>query len=145
MAASGPEIFSNDDAQSFVRDLRAAAPTAVGDRISAALRAVAQAEGSLTVAAVRGALAALALVLSEFDPTVLDDAPDSEGLAAWFANLEIELNPARRQVAAGAINRIVLAEDNEWIQFWTGTGQLAEALAPVYRLRDLLADSAADA
>ena len=144
MAASGPDLFQNDDAQNFVRDLRTAAPAAVGDQVSAALRAVAQAESRLTVPVVARSLAALALLLSEFDPAVLGSAPDPEELAAWFADLEIELNPARRQVANGAVNRIVLADDNEWIDSWTGSGQLAEALAPVYRLRDLLADSASE-
>lgn len=144
MGASETGIFQNDDAQNFVHDLRAAAPTAVGDQISAALRAVAQAEGSLATPAVARALVALALLLSEYEPDVLSSATDATELAAWFKDLEIELNPARRQVAGGAIGRIVLADDNDWIQGWTGSGQLAEALAPVYRLRDVLADSVAD-
>ena len=144
MAASGPEIFSGDDAQSFLRDLRAAPSASVGDQISAALRAVAQSETPIGVAVVSRALAALALLLSEYEPEVLGGAADAAEVAAWFAELEIELNPARRQVAVGAINRIVLADENQWLEQWVGSGMQAEALAPVYRLRDLLADSASE-
>ncbi|SDO99570.1 protein of unknown function [Nakamurella panacisegetis] len=144
MGATGTGIFENDDALAFLGQLRDADPKAVGDMVSGALRAVAQSEDGLEPAEVSRALVALALLLSAFEPDVLGTAPDSTDLLAWFADLEIELNPARRQVATGAVNRIVLVDDNEWIGQWTGTGQLAEALAPVYRLRDVLADSASD-
>lgn len=142
MAASGSGVFENEAADAFVAGLRKAPPTAVGDSISAALRAVAQAETPLTEQQVQRALAALALLLSEFDPGVLDGAGDGE-LQTWFADLEIELNPARRQVAGAALDRILLPQDNGWFDGLDETRR-PDAVASVHRLRDLLADAAAD-
>jgi hypothetical protein len=144
MATSGTGIFQNDDALDFVGQLQKAAPTAVGDLISSAIRSVAQAEAPVTSHDVDVALAAAALVLSEFDDDLLADAPDAAALKAWFIDLEIELNPARRQITLGAINRILLPQDNEWFDLRSESGDSAAALATVERLRDVLADSAAD-
>lgn len=144
MTATGPGIFENDAAAAWVATLREAQPTAVGDLVSNAVRAVAQAEQPLTADGVQQALAALALMLSGFDAEVLDGAPDQDAVLAWFADLEIELNPARRLVAGAAIERILLPQDNGWTQQWQKSGDQAAALATVHRLRDLLADSSAD-
>ena len=144
MGTWGFGIFDNDDAMDFVGDLRDAPPAEVGDRISAALRAAAQAEDGLTPSEVGSALVALALLLSEYQPDVLRSEPYAKDLPEWFAGLEIELNPARRQIATAALNRILLPEDNEWQDAIAESGNAAEALAPVLRLRDVLADSAAD-
>ena len=95
MAAMGSAYFGGDQATAFVAELRAAKPTAVGDAISAALRAVAQAEQPITEQQGSRVLVALALLLSPFEPEVLDGAPDEAGLGSWFGDLEIELNPAR--------------------------------------------------
>lgn len=141
---SGPEIFDNDAAGKLVADLRAAPPTSVGDAVSGALRTVAQAEQPLAVDDVRRALAALALLLGEAEPGLLDGLSDPDDVRRWFAGLEIELNPARRQIAEGTIDRILLPDDNGWYDAVTSSADSgAAALAGVHRLRDVLADFAA--
>jgi hypothetical protein len=145
MAAPGFRFFGDDAAHDFIAALRKADPGTVGDSISAALRAVAQAEQPLTSEQVSRALVALSLLLSEFEPEILAGAPAEDALRSWFGKLEIELNPARRQVAAGAIDRILLPADNDWYRGFAKPADRAEALAEVHRLRDRLADSAVDA
>jgi hypothetical protein len=142
MAAPDSGIFENEAAEVFVAELRKAVPTAVGDAISAALRAVAQAETPLTEPQVQRALAALALLFSGFDPDVLDGASGGADLRSWFGNLEIELNPARRQISGAAIDRILLPQDNAWYDSLEDDQDAA--VANVHHLRNLLADSAAD-
>src|SRR5947208_2461686 len=112
MAAMDSGYFADDEAKAFVAELRRAQPTAVGDTISAALRAVAQAEQPLTNRQGVRAVVALALLLSSFEPDILEGAPDEADLLAWFGELEIELNPARRQIAGATIDRLRLTEDN---------------------------------
>ena len=145
MTTSGPGIFDNDAAGEFVAGLQAAPPTAVGDAVSVALRTVAQAEAPLTVSDVQHALAALALLLSGIDADVLDGAGDVDSIRRWFEGLEIELNPARRQIAVAAIERILLPDDNAWYEHWSAVDDGPAALAGVHHLRDLLTDlTAAD-
>ena len=144
MAAMGSAYFGGDQATAFVAELRAAKPTAVGDAISAALRAVAQAEQPITEQQGSRVLVALALLLSPFEPEVLDGAPDEAGLGSWFGDLEIELNPARRQIAGAALDRLLLPADNGWYDAADAAGDPERALAGVHRLRDALADSIAD-
>ena len=140
---TGPGIFDHDAATTWVTDLRAAAPTSVGDAVSGALRTVAQAEQPLAVDDVRRALAALALLLAETDPGLLDGLADADEVRQWFTGLEIELNPARRQIADGTIDRILLGQDNGWYDAVTADQDGgAAALAAVQRLRDVLADIA---
>lgn len=144
MGTSGPGIFENDVAQHFLAGLRSAPPTDVGDRISGALRKVAQAEQPLPVADVQSALVALALLLSEFDGDVLSGAQDPTAVVAWFVDLEIELTPSRRQISEAALRRIQLAQDNEWTAFWAERDGGQQARSSVKGLRDLLADLAAE-
>ena len=140
MATSGPGIFDNDAAGEFLAGLRAAAPTAVGDAVSGALREVAQAEAPLTADSSQRALAATALLVSALDADVLAGAGDAAEVQRWFAGLEVELNPARRQIAEAVVERLLLADDNGWYDSWSETDDRAAALATVHRLRDLLAE-----
>jgi len=142
MVAQGPGIFDNDAARDFLVKLRGADPTDVGDIVSGALRKVAQAEHPLEVAAVQEALVAMALLLSEYDESLLAGAPDEETLGPWFARLEVELNPARRQIAFGAIGRILVPADNSWWELWSAADGGEAATAAAVRLQQELADSA---
>ncbi len=144
MGISGPGIFENDEAQSFLAGLRSGRQIDVGDQISGALRKVAQAEHPLPMADVQSALVALTLLLSEFDGDVLAGAPDPTSVVAWFVDLEIELTPSRRQIADAALRRIQLAQDNEWATFWSDRDDGRHARSSVKALRDLLADSAVE-
>jgi hypothetical protein len=141
----GPGIFDNDAAGKFVSDLRAAPPTSVGDAVSGALRTVAQAEAPLSIEDVQRALAAVALLLAEADAEALEGMDDAQDIRTWFAGLEIELNPARRQIAEGTLDRILLPDDNGWYDAASASDDGgAAALAGVHRLRDLLADFTAE-
>ncbi len=142
MTAPGFDVFGGDAARAFIRELREASPTTVGDSISAALRAVGQAETTLTQTQVERALAALALLLSSFDPAVLRGA-GGDDFRSWFADLEVELNPARRQIAGAAVDRILLPAENAWYAELSEPGGRGPTLVDVHRLRDLLTDSAA--
>ncbi len=143
MSTPGPGIFDNDAAAEFVAGLRSGPPTSVGDTVSGALRTIAQAEAPLSVQDVQRALAALALLLAEADPGVVDGAADADAVRTWFAGLEIELNPARRQIAEGTLDRILLPVDNGWYDSSSAADDGgAAALAAVHHLRDLLADLA---
>ena len=129
MAASDSGVIDNEAADAFVAELRKAPPTAVGDSISAALRAVAQAEAPLTPSQVQRALAAVALLLSTFEPAVLGSGTGGGDVPSWFADLEIELNPARRQIAGAAIDRILLPADNGWYDAVSAAGGREQAIA----------------
>jgi len=141
MNTQGSGIFDNDAAHEFLEKLRGAAPTAVGDLISGALRGVAQAERPLEVDDVQEALVALALLLGEYDDAVLADAPDAEAVKAWFVDLEVELNPARRQIAGAAITRILLPADNAWYERCNSVEGGKQAIGAVLRLQEELADA----
>lgn len=142
MATTGSGIFDNDAAAKFLSDLRSAPSTSVGDAVSGALRAVAQAEAPLSTEDVQRALAALALLLAEVEAGVLDGAADPQDTLTWFTGLEIELNPARRQIAEGTVDRILLPADNAWYDFWAAADDGGgAALATVHGLRDVLADA----
>lgn len=143
MSLQDSGIFGSDDARDFVAALRAADPSAVGDLISGVIRKAAQAEGSLEVKDAAQALAAVALLLFPYDDEVLTGAPDPQELGEWFAGLEIELNPARRQLGRQAVNRILLPQDNKWFDRVRADADVdAErtVLGRVRRLADLLTD-----
>ena len=108
--------------------------------MSGALRAVAQAEAPLSVPDVQRALVAVALLLAEADAGVLEGAADAEDVRRWFAGLDVELNPARRQIAEATLDRILLPQDNGWYDSVSAGDEVTAALVTVHHLRDALAD-----
>jgi hypothetical protein len=113
----GVGIFANDAAADFLGELREGPATAVGDRISGAIRAVElQGETELEDDTVSEALVALVLLASGEHPELLDGDDDGEETALWWHRLGIEMTPALRQVGRGALNRIRVPQDNEWYE-----------------------------
>jgi hypothetical protein len=128
-------------AASLLTDLRKATDGRTGDRLSAAIRAVTKAGSTLPAAEVETAIAAIALLLAEYQPGLLDGAVDEQGLRAWLADVDTELTPGRKLAASAAIGRIALGLKNEWYDEHVDAGTLGAALTALFRLRDTLTDS----
>jgi hypothetical protein len=128
-------------AASLLTDLRKATDGRTGDRLSAAIRAVTKAGSTLPAAEVETAIAAIALLLAEYQPGLLDGAVDEQGLRAWLADVDTELTPGRKLAASAAIGRIALGLKNEWYDEHVDAGTLGAALTALFRLRDALTDS----
>jgi hypothetical protein len=128
-------------AASLLTDLRKATDGRTGDRLSAAIRAVTKAGSTLPAAEVETAIAAIALLLAEYQPGLLDGAVDEQGLRAWLADVDTELTPGRKLAASAAIGRIALGLKNEWYDEHVDAGTLGAALTGLFRLRDTLTDS----
>lgn len=88
----------------------------------------------------RGA-AAVALLLSEAAPSLLDGAPRSDELRQYLARWDTELTPARRTLCAAVLRRLGLPAENEW--FTAVTRQAGETGVPalLVSLEGILADS----
>jgi hypothetical protein len=104
---------------------------------------VTQFGSGLSVDEVDAAIAAIALLLTEHDPTLLDGAADEEALRRWLRNVDTELTPGRHLAASAALARIELNLDNTWYQAQQQAGRLPAALLGLHRLRDRLNDVAA--
>ena len=91
---------------------------------------------------VEAAIAAIALLLTEYEPSLLDGAADEVALRAWLHDVDTELTPGRRLAATAALARIELGLNNEWYDAQLQAGTLPSALAMLRRLRDGLADAA---
>jgi len=128
-------------AASLLADLRKSTDGGTGDRLSAAIRAVTKAGSTLPTAEVESAIAAIALLLAEYQPALLDGAADEQGLRGWLANVDTELTPGRKLAASAAIGRIALGLNNHWYDEHVDAGTLGAALTALFRLRDALTDS----
>ena len=128
-------------AASLLSDLRRATDGRTGDRLSIAIRAVTKAGSTLPPAEVETAIAAIALLLAEYQPGLLDGAVDEQGLRDWLADVDTELTPGRKLAASAAIGRIALGLKNEWYDAHVDAGTLGAALTALFRLRDALTDS----
>lgn len=117
------------------------AGTTASEVLTAALRAVNETGDVLdTVEGWRG-IAAVALLLSEAAPSVLDGAPRSDELRQYLARWDTELTPARRTLCSAVLRRLGLQAENEWFAVVTrqaGEGGPALVLTP---LEEVLADS----
>ncbi len=136
---ANPYLGSEAAARLLV-DLRQATDGRTGDRLSGAIRAVTQSGSNLPADQVDAAIAAIALLLTDYDPALLDGAQDETGLRAWLHNVDTDLTPGRALAASAALVRIELNLDNEWYSAHLQAGTLKPALAAVHRLRDGLAD-----
>ena len=132
-------LFHTAAATDFLATLRDSPATGAGDLLAGALRVVVQGRGELAADDAGRALVAIALLVAERDPSVLDDVPEADGLREWLADLDTELTPARRQAAEAVLRRVALPDDNAWLGQTGGDGDGGDAgteaaLAPVQRL-----------
>ena len=133
--------FDNPAARRLVDELLKAGDGRTGDHLSAAIRAITSSASSLPVDQVDAAIAAIALLLAERAPELLDGAADEPRLRAWIQHVDTELTPGRRLAVNGALVRIELGLDNEWFEGRRAEGTLTSALRSLHTLRDELADA----
>ena len=109
--------------------------------MSGAIRAVTSSGSHLPSDQVDAAIAAIALLLTDYEPALLDGANDEQALRAWLHNVDTDLTPGRLLAASAALARIELNLDNEWYAAHVQASTVTPALAAVHRLRDGLADA----
>ena len=93
--AANPFLHS-DAAAALLTDLRRATDGRTGDRLSTVIRAVTTAGSTLPPAEVDAAIAAIALLLAERDPSMLDGADDEPALREWLRHVDTDLTPGRQ-------------------------------------------------
>ena len=141
--AHDPNPFLRTEAATaLLIELRQATDGRTGDRLSEAIRAVTEAGSTLPAEQVDTAIAAIALLLTEYEPSLLDGAIDEQALRGWLHTVDTELTPGRRLAASAALARIELGLDNEWFVAHERAGTLQASLRALRRLRDGLADAA---
>ena len=140
--AANPFLHS-DAAAALLTDLRKATDGRTGDRLSTAIRAVTTAGSTLPPAEVDAAIAAIALLLAERDPTMLDGADDESALREWLRHVDTDLTPGRQLAASAALARIELNLNNEWQVAEGQADTLDASLRSLRRLRNGLADAGA--
>ncbi|HEY7813354.1 MAG TPA: hypothetical protein VIC62_08965 [Nakamurella sp.] len=128
--------------QALLVQLRRTTDGRTGDRLSAAIRAVTTAGSTLPTEEVDAALTAITLLLAEYQPTLLDGAPDEQALRSWLRQVDTELTPGRRMAAGAALVRIEIDLDNQWYDAHLADGSVQLLLDEVHRLRNALADAA---
>jgi len=133
--------FDPPAARQLVDELLKAGDGRTGDHLSTAIRAVTSSASSLGVDQVDAAIAAIALLLVERAPELLDGAADERRLRDWIQHVDTELTPGRRLAANGALVRIELGLDNEWFEARRGDGTLTRSLRSLRTLQDELADA----
>ena len=112
-----------------------------GDQLSSAIRAVTTAGSVLPPEEVDAALTAITLLLAEYQPELLDGAPDEAALRDWLRHVDNELTPGRRMAAEAALVRIEIDLENQWYDAHLADGSLPEVLGDLHRLRNALADA----
>lgn len=141
--AHDPHQFLRTDAgRALLSRLRVTTDGRTGDQLSAAIRAVTTAGSMLPPAEVDAALTAITLLLAEYQPDLLDGAPDEDALRDWLRHVDTELTPGRRLAAEATLGRIAIKLDNQWYDAHVAGGTVSGALADLHRLDDALADSA---
>lgn len=138
--SQGSGLFGGAEAARFVAELTADDRSAASSRITQALRTVLEAGDDLDAAEAESGLAAVAVLVAEEDPSVLDNAPDSTALRTRLADLDTELTPARRTAAQGVITRALVPEANSWLAARSAQDDWAGVLADIERLGERLAD-----
>lgn len=140
-STAGNPYLGTAGARSLLADLEKTTDGRAGDRLSMAMLGVTRPGSALPPDEVDAALAAIALLLSEFEPAVLDGAPDEQKLRRWLHEVDTEFTPGRKLAAAAALGRIELDLENEWQDAHRAAGDRDAAMAAVRRLRELLADA----
>lgn len=140
-AHDGNPYLGSDGAAALLTDLRRSTDGRTGDRLSVAIRAVTKAGSTLPPSEVDAAIAAIALLLADYDQTLLDGAPDEPALREWLREVDTDLTPGRALAANAALARIELDMNNQWQAAHREAGSLPDALRAVRRLRNGLADA----
>ncbi len=134
-------FLATPTAQDFLQQLRRTTGGTIGDRLSTAIRAVTAAGSTLPTDQVDAAITAITLLLAEYQPSLLDRAPDEAALRDWLHHVDTELTPGRRLAAEAALVRMEIDLDNEWYQAHLRDGSAQQVLDDLHRLRNVLADA----
>jgi len=138
----GPNPFLDTSAaHAFLGQLRRATDGRTGDRLSTAIRAVTSARSHLAVDEVEAAIAAITLLLAEYQPSLLDGVQDEPALRDWLRQVDTDLTPGRRLAAEAALVRMEIDLDNEWYAHHEQNGSVPQVLEDLRRLRNALADA----
>jgi len=81
-------------------------------------------------------------LLADYQPELLDGAPDEQGLRDWLRHVDTDLTPGRRLAAEATLVRIEIDLDNQWYDAHVADGSVHEVLDDLRRLRNALADAA---
>ena len=128
--------------QALLTRLRATTDGRTGDQLSTAIRAVTTAGSVLPADEVDAALTAITLLLADYQPELLDGAPDEQGLRDWLRHVDTDLTPGRRLAAEATLVRIEIDLDNQWYDAHVADGSVHEVLDDLRRLRNALAAAA---
>jgi|KBSMisStaDraftv2_1062788.scaffolds.fasta_scaffold328560_3 hypothetical protein len=128
-------------AVALLTELRRSTDGRTGDRLSVTIHAVTNSRDTLSSAEVEAGIAAIALLLADYDPDLLTGADDEQALRDWLREVDTELTPGRGIAVSAALARIELGLDNEWYRAHKEAGTLTEALHSLHRLRDDLTDA----
>jgi hypothetical protein len=140
--AHDPSPFLRTPAgQALLTRLRSATDGRTGDQLSTAIRAVTSAGSRLPSDEVDAALTAITLLLAEYQPSLLDGAPDEDALRDWLRHVDTELTPGRRLAAEAMLVRIEIDLDNQWYDAHVADGSVHQVLDDLHRLRNALADA----
>lgn len=135
-------IFRGDQAREFVDTLLRADPEGASDLLTKALKSVTDgaATGILSAGEAARGQVAVAILLAEERPSLLDGAPQQEQLREYLHDLDTELTPARRILCRAVVSRLAVSQENEWLDGLPDDAARAAAQALLDRLAGLLAD-----
>lgn len=134
------DIFRGTHAQEFVDSLLQADPAGASDRLTKALLAVSETGDALDAGEAERGQVAVAVLLAEERPSLLDGAPQQQQLREYLHGLDTELTPARRILCRAVVARMAVTEENEWLDGLPDDAARAASLALLDRLAGLLAD-----
>lgn len=133
-------IFRSTQAQEFVGSLLQADPAGASDLLTKALKSVAETGDTLDAGEAERGQVAVAVLLAEERPSVLDGASQEQRLRAYLHDLDTELTPARRILCRAVVSRMAVSEENEWLDGLPDDASRAAARALLDLLAGLLAD-----
>jgi hypothetical protein len=141
--AHDPSPFLTTPAgRALLTRLRGSTDGRTGDQLSSAIRAVTMAGSVLPPDEVDAALTAITLLLAEYQPSLLDGAPDEQALREWLRHVDTELTPGRRMAAQATLVRIEIDLENQWYDAHVADGSVPQVLEDLHRLRNALTDAA---
>lgn len=142
-----PDPFSGAPAAALVDELLqdpvtgGASGTTASEVLTAALRSVNETGDVVQEAEGWQAIAAVALLLTESTPGLLDAAPHREDLLQYLQRWDTELTPARRTLCGAVLRRLELDVQNAWLTAVDGQFGSGSVHTMVEGLSSILADA----
>lgn len=134
------DVFRSTQAQEFVDALLQADPENASGLLTRALKSVAEAGDTLDAGEAARGQVAVAVLLAEERPSVLDGAPHESQFREYLHDLDTELTPARRVLCRAVVYRMGVSEENEWLDGLPDDASRASARVLLDRLAGMLVD-----